>query len=211
MALFITFEGGEGSGKSTQAALLVAHLNAAGNEAVLTREPGGTGLGEKITHLLKWSEEEHISPLAEVMLFNASRAELVSDVIKPALASGIIVICDRYVDSTLVYQGYGRGLTNSTVKAVNSIAIQGLMPDVTFLLDLSVGEGLGRKRGTKADRFEKEGVDFHRRIRDGYLALAAIEPSRWVKIDASLPKQTIAEIIWNQTLNALESHALKKP
>jgi dTMP kinase len=202
MSLFITFEGGEGSGKSTQSKMLFDHLRVAGFEAVLTHEPGGTGLGERITQLLKWSEDEHICPLAEVMLFNASRAELVSRVIKPALASGKIVICDRYVDSTLVYQGYGRGLTISTVNAVNAMAIQGLMPDLTLLLDVHVDNGLERKRGTKPDRFEKESLDFHRRVRDGYLALAAAEPSRYVVIDASLSTQVIADLIWKKIQEA---------
>ena len=211
MALFITFEGGEGSGKSTQSIVLFEHLNADGKEAVLTHEPGGTGIGEKITHLLKWSEDGRISPLAEVLLFNASRTELVSRVIKPALVGGKIVVCDRYVDSTLVYQGYGRGLTASTVKAVNAIAIQGLMPDLTFLLDLPVDDGMWRKRGTKADRFEKESLDFHRRVRDGYLTLAATEPNRWVVLNASLSKDVIADIIWNKTLAALERHTSTTP
>ncbi|XUX01364.1 MAG: dTMP kinase [Dehalogenimonas sp.] len=211
MSLFITFEGGEGSGKSTQASALSERLNTSGIETLHTHEPGGTGLGEKITQLLKWSEDERISPLAEVMLFNASRAELVSRIIKPALASGKMVVCDRYVDSTLVYQGYGRGLAVSTVKAVNSMATQGLMPDLTFLLDLPVDEGMGRKRGTKADRFEKESTDFHRRVRDGYRALAATEPSRWVVIDALLPKEDIANIIWNKILAALELRGPKRP
>jgi dTMP kinase len=207
MSLFITFEGGEGSGKSTQSKILFEHLKAAGFEVVLTHEPGGTGLGENITQLLKWSEDEHICPLAEVMLFNASRAELVSRVIKPALASAKIVICDRYVDSTLVYQGYGRGLTISTVNAVNAMAIQGLMPDITLLLNLRVDDGMDRKRGTMPDRFEKESLDFHRRVRDGYLALAATEPSRWVVIDAALPKEAIADLIWNKIQEALESRS----
>ncbi|APV44326.1 dTMP kinase [Dehalogenimonas formicexedens] len=211
MSLFVTFEGGEGSGKSTQAGILAERLATAGLKAVLTHEPGGTGLGEKITQLLKWSEDEHISPLAEVMLFNASRAELVSRIIKPALASGKVVVCDRYVDSTLVYQGYGRGLTVSTVKAINSMAAQGLMPEITFFLDLPVDEGARRKFGTKADRFERESTDFHRRVRDGYRALAATEPSRCVVIDALLPKDEIANIIWNKTLAALELRASMMP
>ena len=204
MSLFITFEGGEGSGKSTQAMILFERLKAARKESILTHEPGGTGLGEKITHLLKWGDDEHICPLAEVMLFNASRAELVTRILKPALSEGKIVVCDRFTDSTLVYQGYGRGLNPGTVKAVSSIATQGLMPGITFLLDLPVEDGLLRKQGTKADRFEKESIDFHRRVRDGYLALAATEPSRWVVVDASKPKHQIAALIWDKVSGVLE-------
>ena len=210
MSLFITFEGGEGSGKSTQAAILFERVKAAGRDSILTHEPGGTGLGEKITQLLKWGDDEHISPLAEVMLFNASRAELVTRILKPALSEGVIVLCDRFIDSTLVYQGFGRGLKTATVKAANSIATQGLMPEITFLLDLPVEDGLSRKRGTKADRFEKESIDFHRRVRDGYLALAAEEPSRWVVVDASNPKERIAAVIWDKVAGALEPRLPEK-
>ena len=211
MSLFITFEGGEGSGKSTQSKILFERLGTEGKKAILTHEPGGTDLGEKITQLLKWGEDEHICPLTEVMLFNASRAELVSRILKPALSAGKIVVCDRFIDSTLVYQGYGRGLNASTIKAVNSIATQGLMPDITFFLDLPVDDGLSRKRGTKPDRFEKENLDFHRRIRDGYLALAATEPSRWMVIDALLSKEMIADTIWDRIQKALKSHSHIRP
>jgi dTMP kinase len=204
MTLFITFEGVEGSGKSTQAAMLSGRLVSEGKPTILTREPGGTSLGERISQLLKWSDEtDHIAPLAEVMLFNASRTELVTSVIRPALASGKTVVCDRYIDSTLVYQGNGRGLPGSTIKAVNSIAIQGLMPNLTFLLDLPVDDGMERKKGLKADRFEKENLYFHRRVRDGYLALSATEPSRWVVIDATLSKDRIAGLIWQKVIETL--------
>jgi dTMP kinase len=210
MSLFITFEGCEGSGKSTQAAALFELLKAEGRDAVLTHEPGGTELGEKITQLLKWGQGEAICALAEVMLFNSSRAELVTRVIKPALAAGKFVVCDRYVDSTLVYQGHGRGLTMSTVRAVNTIAAQGLMPDLTILLDQHADKGMERKRGTQPDRFEKEGLDFHRRVRDGYLALAAAEPSRWLVVDASLAKDKIASIIWDKVKQSIHSHVPEK-
>lgn len=205
MSLFITFEGGEGFGKSTQAKALAARLKSGGYEVMLTQEPGGTGLGEKITGLLKWSNDDDICPLAEVMLFNASRAELVTRVLKPALAAGTIAVCDRYSDSTLVYQGYGRGLNLSTVRAINAFACQGLTPDLTILLDMPVEKGMERKHGTKADRFEKEGLDFHRRVRDGYLALAAAEPRRWLVINASLPQPQVAALIWERVKNILDS------
>jgi len=208
MSLFITFEGCEGFGKSSQAKLLSDCLTAEGIPAIITQEPGGTTLGLEIARLLKWSDKNAICPLAEVMLFNASRAELVTRVIKPALASGQIVVCDRYADSTLVYQGYGRGVTLSTVAAVNTIAVQGLVPDLTFLLDMTIEEGMKRKHGMKADRFETEGLDFHRRVREGYLAVAAAEPNRWLVIDASQTRAQIAAIIWDKVKRAIDN---KKP
>ena len=205
MSLFITFEGGEGFGKSTQAKKLGERLKAEGLEVMQTQEPGGTGLGENISELLKWNEGDAICPLAEVMLFNASRAELVTRVLKPALASGTIVVCDRYADSTLVYQGYGRGLSLSTVRAINAFACQGLSPDLTILLDMPVEKGMERKHGTQADRFEKEGLDFHRRVCDGYLVLAAAEPQRWLVIDASLPQPQVASLVWDRVKKAIDS------
>ena len=210
MSLFITFEGGEGFGKSSQAKTLNERLKAEAYDAVLTQEPGGTDLGQEIARLLKWSDGEAICPLAEVMLFNASRAELVTRVIKPALATGKVVVCDRYVDSTLVYQGYGRGLNLSTVRAINAIAIQGLMPDLTFLLDMPVEKGMERKHGMTADRFEKEELNFHRRVRDGYLVQAAAEPNRWLVVDASLPQSEISSIIWDRVEKALDDRGLNK-
>jgi dTMP kinase len=209
MSLFITFEGCEGFGKSSQAKTLYQRLETEGNPSVLTQEPGGTVVGEKISELLKWSESDAICPLAEVMLFNASRAELVSRVIKPALSTGLVVVCDRYVDSTMVYQGYGRGLNLSTVRAINTIATQGLMPDLSILLDMPVEKGMERKHGMKADRFEKEGLDFHRKVRDGYLTLAAAEPGRWLVVDASLPKEKIASIIWEKVKMALDARSIR--
>jgi dTMP kinase len=197
MALFITFEGGEGSGKSTQARLLYRYLQGQGIPSLLTHEPGVTRLGIKITRLLKWSPDTNISPLAELLLFNASRAQLVSEVIMPALESGKIVICDRYADSTTAYQGYGRGLDLATVEAVNRAGMSGVYPDITFLLDMPVERGLARKEKNQ-DRFEKESVAFHQRVRKGYLKLADAEPQRWCVIDAALIKEEIAGIIWER-------------
>ena len=156
----------------------------------------GTILGEEITRILKWSKHDSISPLAELLLFNSSRAELVSQVIKPALCDGITVICDRYVDSTIVYQGRGRGLSLATVRAANDMATQGLMPDLTILLDMPVEQGQERKRLHKADRIEQEALDFHQKVRDGYLALSKEEPSRWLVVNADQPKELISDIIW---------------
>jgi dTMP kinase len=207
MSLFITFEGCEGFGKSSQSKILFDRLRAEGRQAILTQEPGGTDLGVEVARLLKWNIQEAICPLAEVMLFNSSRAELVSRVIKPALSSGQVVVCDRYADSTLIYQGYGRGLSLPVIQAVNTIAIQGLMPDLTVLLNMPVEIGMERKAGQKADRIEKEGIDFHRRVRDGYLTLAAAEPQRFLVIDASLSKDAIAAQIWAKVSTMLTAAA----
>ena len=198
MAAFITFEGGEGSGKSAQARLLYRRLFKEGVIAVLTREPGGTRLGEAVTRWLKWHHESRISATTELLLFNASRSHLVNEVIKPALARGTVVICDRFGDSTLAYQGYGRGLDIKTIEGVNRLATDGLKPDLTFLLDIPAVEGLRRKAGSKADRFEKEAAAFHERVRRGYLALAHAEPARWYILDARRSKKELAAVIWEK-------------
>lgn len=205
MSLFITFEGGEGSGKSVQAGALYRRLSRLAIPALLTHEPGVTSLGKKIAWWLKWAQDIDISPVAELLLFNASRAQLITEVIKPSLQSGKIVICDRYADSTTAYQSYGRGLDLAVVKAVNSAAIQELTPDLTVLLDISAEVGLARKKGKKQDRFEQEDIAFHRRVWDGYLKLAANEPQRWLVVDATQSKEKIAEIIWQKVSELLSS------
>jgi len=162
----------------------------------LTQEPGGTSLGKDIAHKLKWSENKDISPITELMLFNASRAQLVEELISPALKDGKVVICDRFYDSTTAYQGYGRGLDLSIVKMVNQTAAQGVKPDVTFFLNLPPEYGFSRKNKGDFDRFEKEASHFHQKVLDGYLKLAAQEPKRWLVIDAARSKDEISEIIW---------------
>ena len=205
MALFITFEGGEGCGKSTQSKLLLKNLEQKNIPAVLTHEPGGTALGNELRRTLKQKGNYPVSPQAELFLFAASRAQLVGEVIRPALEDGRVVICDRFGHSTLVYQGYGRGLDLTIVETVNDIAIQNLRPDLTIFLDISPEQGLARKRSLK-DRFESEDLAFHRRVREGYLKVAAAEPGRWLMIDASLPKGEIAETIWDRVSQLLSSH-----
>jgi dTMP kinase len=205
MALFITFEGGEGCGKSVQAGVLYKRLAQLAIPALLTHEPGGTSLGKKLSRWLKWTDSLDISPLTELLLFNASRAQLVTKVIQPNLESGIEVICDRYADSTTAYQGYGRGLDLEIVKAINDTATQGLKPDLTILLDMPVEAGLARKRGKRQDRFEQEEIAFHQRVREGYLKLAANDPERWLVIDATQSRGKIAQIIW-QRVSQLLSH-----
>lgn len=196
MALFITFEGGEGSGKTLQARVLYRRLCQLAIPALLTHEPGVTSLGKKLARLLKWTDDVAISPLAELLMFNASRAQLVAEVIQPNLKEGKVVICDRYADSTAAYQSYGRGLDLPMVRAINNAATGGLTPDLTVLLDIPAGEGLGRKGTGKRDRFEQEEIAFHQRVRQGYLEMAAGEPGRWLVIDASQPKEKIGQTIW---------------
>jgi dTMP kinase len=203
MSLFITFEGGEGSGKSVQAKALLRRLSDLAVPVLLTHEPGGTPFGEKLGHWLKWAREAYISPLTELMLFNACRAQLIAEVIQPGLKSGKVLICDRYADSTTVYQGYGRGLELAMVKATNKAATQGLKPDLTVLLDIPVEAGLARKMARKQDRFEQESAIFHQKVRAGYLELAAAEPRRWLVVDATQTRQRIADIIWQRVSRLL--------
>ncbi|MBI2846653.1 MAG: dTMP kinase [Chloroflexi bacterium] len=202
MGLFITFEGGEGSGKSTQAKALEKRLSAQGTPSILTHEPGGTPIGNRIRFLLK--HDSSISPEAELLLFLACRAQLVTRVIKPGLEKGFVVICDRYADSTFAYQGYGRGLDMGFIKACNNLASQGLKPDLTILPDVPVELGLKRKGQKNGDRFEEEELAFHRRVREGYLKLTSAEPQRWLVVDGTLPRRTVSATIWKRVKGLLE-------
>ena len=204
MGLFITFEGGEGCGKTTQSKLLLKRLEQQNVPVVLTHEPGGTALGNELRKTLKRKRDSSISPQAELFLVAASRAQLVAELIRPALEEGKVVICDRFTHSTMVYQGYGRGLDFTAIKMVNNMATGYLNPDFIILLDISPEQGLARKRSLK-DRFELEDLSFHRRVREGYLKMAAAEPDRWLVIDASLPKRKIAEIIWDRVSRLLSN------
>ncbi len=203
MALFITFEGGEGCGKSSQSRALYRRLCQLAVPALLTHEPGVTPLGRKISRWLKWAQDLDISPVAELLLFNTSRAQLVAEIIRPEMESGKVVVCDRYADSTTAYQGYGRRLDLPMVAAVNEAGMLGLMPDLTILLDMAVEEGLARKGGKRQDRFEGENKAFHQRVREGYLKLAANDPERWLVIDAAQSKEEIAGIIWQRVSQLL--------
>jgi dTMP kinase len=202
LGLFISFEGGEGCGKSTHSRLLLKQLDQQNIPAMLTHEPGGTPLGNELRNLLKRRRGSPISPQAELFLLAASRAQLVSEVIRPALEAGRAVICDRFTHSTMVYQGYGRGLDFTAIKMVNNMATRHLNPDLIILLDIPPEQGLARKRSLK-DRFEVEDLSFHRRVREGYLKLAEAEPDRWLVIDASLPKREVADIIWDRVSRLL--------
>jgi dTMP kinase len=208
LGLFITFEGGEGCGKSTQSRLLLKKLEQQNIPVVLTHEPGGTALGNEVRKALKRKRDSSISPQAELFLLAASRAQLVAEVIRPALEEGKVVLCDRFTHSTLVYQGYGRGLDFTAIKMVNNMATGNLKPDLIILLDISPEQGLARKQSLK-DRFELEDLSFHRRVREGYLKMAAAEPDRWLVIDASLAKGKIGEIIWDRVSQLLPSLSLR--
>jgi dTMP kinase len=184
--MFITLEGPDGSGKSTQALLLIRFLKKAGYQVLHTREPGGDRVAESIRRLLL-SPRNKIVPETELFLYWASRAQHVQQIINPALARGVIVVCERFSDATVAYQGYGRGIDLKLIKSMNKLAADGLTPDLTFLLDIQPAKGLKKvleAKGVK-DRFELEKLSFHQRVRRGYLAIAAQEPRRVIKISGS--------------------------
>jgi len=209
LGLFITFEGGEGCGKSTHSKLLLQKLQQQNVPAILTHEPGGTALGNELRNLLKRRRGSPMSPQAELFLLAASRAQLVAEVIRPALEEGKVVVCDRFTHSTIVYQGYGRGLDFTAIKMVNNMATRYVDPDLVILLDIPPEQGLARKRSLK-DRFELEDLSFHQRVREGYLKMADAEPDRWLVIDASLPRSKVAAIIWDR-VNQLVTSRLSLP
>lgn len=202
--IFITFEGPEGSGKSTQIRLLADRLTASGHPILLTREPGGTPSGEAIRRLLQHdSTDENMSARTEVLLFCASRAQLVEQVIQPSLASGTCVLCDRFTDSTLAYQGYGRGFPVDALKTLNTFATGGLIPDLTILLDIPCEEGFNRlaarhkaQNHAAGDRIERAERSFHERVRQGYLDLASQDPARFKIIPTGGPIEHTSAAIW---------------
>lgn len=184
--MFITLEGPEGAGKSSQLQPLAAFLRERGYDVITTREPGGTPIGDQIRAVLHDTANTAMTPAAEVLLYSASRAQLVGEVIRPTLARGAIVLCDRFADSTLAYQGYGRGLDLDALQALTAFATGNLKPNLTLLMDLDVAVGLARRRdgGEEMNRLDLETIEFHNRVRTGYRTLAAAEPWRWVTIDA---------------------------
>ncbi len=204
MSLFITFEGPEGGGKSTQVTRLAARLTAQGVTHLVTREPGGTPLGSRVRELVLMDPDLDVSPLSEFLLYSASRAQLVRDVLRPALARGEVIVCDRYADSSAAYQGMGRGLPEAFVTDVTWEATGGLRPHLTFLLDLDPAEGLRRAaRKGAPDRLERADLEFHRRVRAGFLAIAGAEPERVMVLDATLPEADIEAAIWSVVARAL--------
>ncbi|MBI2777085.1 MAG: dTMP kinase [Chloroflexi bacterium] len=191
---FLTLEGPEGAGKTLQAARLADALRADGHDVVLTREPGGTRLGERLRDLLLERSSVAIEPLADALLFNAARAQLIAEVVRPAIEAGRVVICTRFADSTLAYQGYGAGVAIETLRAMAEAATGGIRPDLTILLDVPPEVGLRRKAPDDHTRFEAGfDLDFHRRVRAGFLDLAAGEPGRFVVIDAQLGIEAVFE------------------
>ena len=201
--MFITFEGIEGSGKSTQISRLFEFLNNSGYNCVKTREPGGTKIGKQIRAILLNPESKAMDPLAELLLYTADRVQHVKEFLKPSLSAGKTVLCDRYFDATVVYQGYARGLDIELIHKLHQLLLKGLKPDVTILLDLSPEEGLSRaweqinngSRVEKETRFEEEAVVFHQRVRAGYIELARKEPERFRIIDASQKEHLVQEAI----------------
>lgn len=197
---FIVFEGCEGSGKSTAASAVAERLAAEARPVLLTREPGGTPVGEQIRALL----HERLSPWAELFAFLAARAELVERIVRPALGRGEIVLCDRFAPSTFAYQVHARGLDAVTVRTANRAATGGLEPDLIVYLDLDPAAGLARKEGEGAAiATAHEGLAFHRKVREGYLLQARDDPARWAVIDASLPAERVATLAYERVLRAL--------
>jgi dTMP kinase len=200
---FITLEGPEGSGKSTHASRLAEYLRSKGRDVLLTREPGGTSIGDQIRSILNDHANTAMHPRAEILLFCASRAQLISQMIRPQLARGGTVVCDRYADSTLAYQGYGHGLDLEPLRSISDFATDRLVPDMTLLLDLPVEVGLARRRRSDSDwnRLDALEVEFHRRVREGYLEMAGKEPGRWTRINAEKDE----EDVWQQIKKAVTS------
>jgi len=201
--LLISFEGSEGSGKTTQISLLASRLEDAGYEVMVTREPGGTELGEEIRHLLKHSERGGgMVPEAELLLFAAARAQLVREKILPAIDDGKIILCDRFLDSTTVYQGIARQLSTEPVTVINRFAVGNFMPDWTIILDIPAEVGLERVRHRASDlpdRMEAESIGFYRAVREGYLLLAKSLPDRYSVYDGTQPKELTEDEIWEET------------
>lgn len=198
MACFITFEGIEGSGKTTQIQLLTEQMLKWGHQVVVTREPGGCPIADRIRGILLNPENSALVPRAELLLYAAARAQHVNEIIRPALQSGKTVLCDRFTDATLAYQGYGRGLDHSLIKQLNLLASEEVQPDLTLLLDLPVGQGLSRalqreviQQDSTESRFEREALEFHQCVHNGYHSLADQEPERFKIIDAGRSLQEI--------------------
>lgn len=195
MALLIVFEGVEGSGKTTQTQILCDKLESVDQRAITTREPGGTASGELIRSIIL--DQEDLTPMSELYLFNAARSLLIEQLVIPQLRKEVHVIMDRFIYSTMAYQSYGREIPLQTVKTINDIASHQVVPDVIVLLDIPPQKALSRRPNPR-DRFEREALDFHTKIRDGYLAMAHENPRDWIIIDADLAPDQIAEIVWGK-------------
>jgi len=206
MSYFITFEGPEGGGKTLQAARLVDELKKRGFDALLTREPGGTPISDQIRQVLGNLDNTAMDPRTEFLLFSAARAQHVQQVIQPHLDGGGVVVCDRYFDSSLAYQGFGHQLDLGTLREVTRLATNGLTPDLTLLLDIPVEQGLDRRqRGGDWNRLDAYELVFHKRVRQGYAQLAAEEPQRWVVIDAAREM----DAVWADIVTAVEGRLVQ--
>jgi dTMP kinase len=202
--MFITLEGPDGSGKTSQVTPLSDFLTQQGFPVIITREPGGTAIGDQVRQILGDLQNTKMHPRTETLLFLSARAQLVEQVIKPHLKNGYIVLCDRYADSTMAYQGYGHQNDLKQIESLINFATGGLKPELTLLLDLDVEEGLRRKvHGREWNRLDAYSLEFHQRVRQGYLKLAAAEPERWVKIDARLPAEEVQEDIRKTIISRL--------
>lgn len=204
---FITFEGGEGSGKSTQAGILANRLTRAGRPVFATREPGGSPAAEEIREILLSGQVAPMGPLAEAVMFSVARADHVDNGIKGALQEGKWVVCDRFIDSTRAYQGATAGVPRGLISALERLTVGALAPDITFILDIPAEEGLARAHiraeGDKPDRFEGQELMIHERIRRGFLDIAEEEPNRCLVVDASQPEAMVAEDVWEAVLQRL--------
>ena len=205
--MFITLEGPDGSGKSMQVPALADHIRALGFEVLTTREPGGTFIGDQIREVIMRLDNKSMHPRTEILLFCAARAQIVAEVVRPQLEKGVVVISDRYADSTLAYQGYGHGIDLTVLRQLLNFATGGLTPDLTLLFDLDVETGLLRRQsgGGEWNRLDDYELAFHRRVRAGYLELAASEPQRWVRIDAAQNPQQVQLDLQRVVSDRLES------
>ena len=203
MSLFITFEGPDGSGKTTQARLLVEYLQARGDPVIYTREPGGTEISEQIRQVILSTRNKAMQREAEVLLFSAARAQIVAELIRPALAAGKLVICDRYADSTMAYQGFGLGLDLDALRAITRFATGGLVPALTFYVDVPAEIGLARRHRGETNRLDQKDVAYHTRVRNGYLELARAEPHRFIVVDGTRTIDAVQQEIRARMLSEL--------
>jgi dTMP kinase len=198
--ILISFEGSEGSGKSTQIAHLAEHLQLVGHEVISTREPGGTEIGEQVRNIIVHnSRGDEMCAETELLLFAAARAQLVREIIAPNLMKGVVVLCDRYIDSSTVYQGVARNLSRDPVQQINQFAVGNVLPDLTIVMDVPTAVSLARIRQRASDlpdRMERENIDFYKKVRDGYLVLARSLPKRFFVVDGTLPEEKISRLIW---------------
>jgi dTMP kinase len=208
LSLFITFEGPDGSGKTTQARLLAEYLQARAHAVIYTREPGGTEISEQIRDVILSPRNRAMQNQAEVLLFSAARAQIVAELIRPALAANKIVICDRYYDSTLAYQGYGLGLDLDALRAITRFATGGLAPDLTFYVDVPAEVGLARRQRGETNRLDQKDVAYHTRVRNGYLELARAEPQRFVIVDGTRAIDLVQQDIRARLMQELNASPL---